>query len=42
MTVLNKILLIISQSRLSVVQPSSAFEHLYMRTSVYAIPTLIT
>ena len=40
--VLNNIVLIISRSRLSIVQASSYFKHLDMHTFKYARPTLIT
>ena len=40
--VLNNMVLIISQSHLSIAQLSSSFEHLDMLTFMYATPTLTT
>ena len=40
-TVLNKIILLIAQSRLSVTQASSSFKRLVTRTPTYATPTFI-
>ena len=42
MTVLNNILLLTTQSRLSIAQASSSFKCLNMHTFTFATPTLIT
>ena len=42
MSVLNNILLLITQSPLSIIQASSSFKHLDIRTFTYTTPTFIT
>ena len=41
-TVLNNIVLLITQSHLSIVQASSSFKHLDMHTFMYTTSTFIT
>ena len=41
-SVSNSIILLITLSRVSIVQASSSFKHLYMHMFMYATPTFIT